>query len=125
MQLRLVSAFAPFIFGIFHYNSISFQKRFGKYLEDLDDIERVHTIAIKRFLKVSVHTSNSIVYGETGRVSLYINLAISSINYWLKLLKKPDSCLSKQAYLMRVKICEPSKDNWVTKTKNILCRHDA
>ena len=90
---------------------------------NLEDIERVHTIAIKRFLKVSVHTSNSIVYGETGRVPLYINLAISSINYWLKLLKKPDSCLSKQAYLMMVKNCEQGKENWVTKIKNILCGH--
>ena len=63
------------------------------------------------------------MYGETGRVPLYINLAISSINYWLKLLKKPDSCLSKQAYLMMVKNCEQGKENWVTKIKSILCGH--
>ena len=71
---------------------------------NLEDIERVHIIAIKRLFKVSIHTSNSIVYGETGRVPLYVNIAILNINYWLKLLKKTDSCLSKQAYLILVKI---------------------
>ena len=55
---------------------------------NIEDIEKVHTLAIKRFLNVSTHSSNSIVYAETGRVPLYINHLISSIKYWFKLLKK-------------------------------------
>ena len=34
----------------------------------IEGIEKVHTVAIKRFLNVSSHCSNSIIYGETGRV---------------------------------------------------------
>ena len=55
---------------------------------NIEEIEKVHTFAIKRFLNVSNHSSNSIVYAETGRVPLYINHLISSIKYWFKLLKK-------------------------------------
>ena len=89
----------------------------------IEAIERVHTLAIKRFLKVSIHSSNAIVYAETGRVPLSINLIISSIKYWFKLLRKPDSYLNKQAYLMMLKNCENGKENWVMKVKNILCEN--
>ena len=80
-------------------------------------------MAIKRFLNVSVHTSNALVYAETGRVPLSINLIISSIKYWFKLLRQPDSCLTKQAYLMMVSNCEKGKENWVSKIRNILCEN--
>jgi len=69
----------------------------------IEGIEQVHTVAIKRFLNVSSHCSNSIIYGETGRVSLYINHIISSLKYWLKLTRKPNTSLSKQAYDYLVK----------------------
>ena len=90
---------------------------------NIEDIEKVHTLAIKRFLNVSTHSSNSIVYAETGRVPLYINHLISSIKYWFKLLKKPDTHLSKQAYLMLLDHCEKGNDNWATKIKKVLCEN--
>ena len=40
---------------------------------DMEEIEHVHTFALKRFLNVSLHCSNSVVYGDTGRYPLYIN----------------------------------------------------
>ena len=90
---------------------------------NIEEIEKVHTFAIKRFLNVSNHSSNSIVYAETGRVPLYINHLISSIKYWFKLLKKPDTHLSKQAYLMLLDHCNKGKDNWATKIKKVLCEN--
>ena len=90
---------------------------------NIEDIEKVHTLAIKRFLNVSNHSSNSIVYAETGRVPLHINHTISSLKYWFKLLKKPDTHLSKQAYLMLLDHCNKGKDNWTTKIKNVLCEN--
>ena len=91
---------------------------------NIEAIERVHTLAIKRFLKVSIHSPNAIVYAETGRVPLSINLVISSVKYWFKLLKRPESYLNKQAYLMMLHNCENGKENWVTKIRNILCEKD-
>ena len=90
---------------------------------DIEDIEKVHTFAIKRYLGVSNHSSNSIVYSETGRVPLYINHTISSVRYWMKLLKRPNSCLSKQAYLMMLKHCNAGKDNWASRIKKVLCEN--
>ena len=77
----------------------------------MEDVERVHTLAIKRFLNVSTHSSNSIAYAETGRVPLYINHLISSLKFWFKLLKKPEKQLSKQAYLMLLDNCKKGQDN--------------
>ena len=90
---------------------------------DIEDIEKVHTFAIKRYLGISNHSSNSIVYSETGRVPLFINHIISSIRYWMKLLKRPNSCLSKQAYLMMLKHCNDGKDNWASRIKKVLCEN--
>ena len=90
---------------------------------DIDDIESVHRLAIKRYLNISNHSLNSIAYSEVGRVPLHINHTISSVKYWLKLIKKPDSCLSKQAYLMLLRHCEEGKDNWVTRIKRVLCEN--
>ena len=78
---------------------------------NIEAIERVHTLAIKRFLKVSIHSPNAIVYAETGRVPLSINLVISSVKYWFKLLRRPESNLNKQAYLMMLHNCEKGKEN--------------
>ena len=90
---------------------------------DIDDIESVHRLAIKRYLNISNHSLNSIAYSEVGRVPLHINHTISCVKYWLKLIKKPDSCLSKQAYLMLLRHCEEGKDNWVTRIKKVLCEN--
>ena len=54
-------------------------------LNQVEEIESVHTRALKRFLNISVHASNNIVYGETGRYPLIINHKISSLRYWLRL----------------------------------------
>ena len=88
---------------------------------NIDDIEKVHTLAIKRFLNVSSHCSNSIIYGETGRVPLSINHTISSLKYWLKLTKRPNTCLSKQAYEYLVQQSNKGGDNWANRIKTILC----
>eukprot|EP00745_Piridium_sociabile_P044574 TRINITY_DN940_c0_g1_i3.p1 TRINITY_DN940_c0_g1~~TRINITY_DN940_c0_g1_i3.p1 ORF type:complete len:131 (+),score=9.64 TRINITY_DN940_c0_g1_i3:234-626(+) len=36
-------------------------------LENVSQIEKVHTFAVKRFLGVPLHSSNKMIYGETGR----------------------------------------------------------
>ena len=41
----------------------------------------------------------------------------------MKLLKRPNSCLSKQAYLMMLKHCNDGKDNWASRIKKVLCEN--
>ena len=39
-------------------------------VQDITGIERVHTFGLKRFLNVSLHRQNCVVYGDTGRYPL-------------------------------------------------------
>ena len=69
-------------------------------LEDVGPIEKVQTFAMKRFLGVPLHSSNKLLYGETGRYPLFIRTAVKCVKYWLKLTKLPLSRLSRQVYEM-------------------------
>jgi hypothetical protein len=89
-------------------------------LHRLDNIEKVHTFACKRFLSVHLKVPNKLVYGELGRYPLYINSTIRCIKYWLKLLKLDTSRLPKQAYNMLKALDERGKQCWVTNVKNTL-----
>ena len=44
-------------------------------------IEQVHTTTLKQFLKVSIHSSNTLLYGETARYLLYIKHKIRCVKY--------------------------------------------
>lgn len=89
-------------------------------LEDNILMERVQTFAIKRFLRVPIHASNSVMYGDTGRYSLYIQTYVKCIRYWLRLLKLPRQRLCKQAYDMLINQMEMGYSSWATKVKDIL-----
>ena len=41
---------------------------------DYTPIERVHLFALKRFLNTSLRTPNLMVYSETGRYPLFVNI---------------------------------------------------
>lgn len=89
-------------------------------LNRLENIERIHTLACKRYLNVPMGVYNKFIYGETGRYPLYINSAVRCIRYWLKLLKLDVNRIPKQAYVMLINLDEKGKDCWVTKLKNTL-----
>ena len=48
------------------------------------NIERLHLILCKTLLGAGQSTSNAAVYGELGRVPLYINRYVQVIKYWFK-----------------------------------------
>jgi exonuclease III len=89
-------------------------------LEENNQMERVHTFAIKRFMNVPIHSSNTMVYGDSGRYPLYVRSYVKCIKYWLRLLKLPSVRLCRQAYEMLLIQSEKGNINWVTKVKNIL-----
>jgi hypothetical protein len=90
---------------------------------DNKDLEKVHTFAIKRFLNVPLHVSNTVIYGESGRYPLYIRSYVKCIKYWLKLLRLPMSRLCKQAYEMLLIQEERGKENWAYFVKKTLTVH--
>ena len=89
-------------------------------LEDVGPIEKVHTFAMKRFLGVPSHSSNKLLYGESGRYPLFIRTAVKCVKYWLKLTKPPLSRLSRQTYKMLLVEHNQGKVNWVSKIQRII-----
>ena len=84
------------------------------------DVERVHTFAFKTFLKLPLHSSNYLLYGEIGRYPLHICSVVNMLRYWIKLLKLPTSRLSKQAYIMQLNMLNNGHSNWASRIKGIL-----
>jgi len=89
-------------------------------LRRIDSVEKVHTLACKRFLKVHMKVPNKLVYGETGRFPLYVNSSVRCIKYWLKILKMDASRLPHQAYTMLVNLDNRGKSCWASLVKNTL-----
>ena len=87
------------------------------------DIEKVHTNILKQFLNVSLNCSNSLLYYESGRFPIHINIKIKSIKYWFRLLKLPPNRICKQAYSMLERLDTTGKNNWVTNIKDLLCKN--
>ena len=92
-------------------------------MNELYDIEKVHMFALKRFLNVSLHCSNAVVYGETGRYPLHICHKIRSLKFWIRLQRLPSGRISRQAYQMLLALHEKGKHNWATDIRNLLCMH--
>ena len=76
---------------------------------DLNVIERVHLFALKRFLNVSSKTPNSLVYGETGRHPLFINIYVKCIKFWLRIIELPQERLPFKAYRMLLHMHEQNR----------------
>ena len=86
-------------------------------------MEKVHTYAMKRFLCVPIHSSNTVLYGETARYPLYIRTFVKCIKHWLRILKLPQARLCRQAYDMMVTQMGLGKENWAYQAKKILSEH--
>ena len=58
--------------------------------ENTGDLEKVHLKFIKKILNVRRSTPNYMVYGESGRHPLSIQIKIRMISFWRKLLENPN-----------------------------------
>ena len=81
---------------------------------DLKIIERVHLFALKRFLNVSVRTSTILVYGETGRYPLFINIYMKCVRYWLRIQSMSSERYTKKAYKMLLYMHEQGRHTWAS-----------
>ena len=89
-------------------------------LHRLDNIEKVHLLACKRYLGVPLKTPNKLVYGELGRYPLFINTTVRAVKYWLHLSQMEADRLPKQCYQMLLSLDGRGKKCWITNIKEIL-----
>ena len=89
--------------------------------ENVTIIEKIHLKFLKRIMGVRSSTPNFMVYGETGRYPLEINIKIRLLNFWSKLLvnnNKLSGILYQLLYKMHsLELC---KSEWINYIKSIL-----
>ena len=94
---------------------------------EANDIENIHTKFLRRLLGVKKSTNLSALYGELGRYPLSVIRKIRIFKYWIKILKKNDTSLTKQIYLMLKedadRNCTYNGKNWASQIKQILQEH--
>ena len=88
---------------------------------EMEEVERVHLFALKRFLNVSLHCSNKRVYSETGRYLISINHKIRVIKFWLKIKKYSMNRIVKQSYNCLLNLALKGQDNWVSNVRDACC----
>ena len=74
----------------------------------------LHLFAMKRLLNVSPKTPNDMVYGETGRTPLHMDAKVSSIRFWLRLMRMEAERLPRKAYNMLVSVYNNGRQCWVS-----------
>ena len=86
----------------------------GGLLQTPHPIERIHLFALKRFLNTRLRTPNVMIYGETGRYPLFVNIYVKCIKFWLRILKMPPHRLPFRAYRMLLDPHEQNKKTWAS-----------
>ena len=83
-------------------------------LQHIDNIEKVHIHACKRYLNVPENSCNDAIMGDLGRFPLYITTAKRCIKYWLRIVKLPSDRYVRLCYEMLKYFDEMGHVNWVT-----------
>ena len=86
-------------------------------------VERIHLSALKRFLNVSSRTPNVMVYGETGRYPLFVNIFVKSVKYWLRILKMPDHHFPYKSHKMLLYLHEQNRKTWASSVCFLLYKY--
>ena len=92
---------------------------------DVTAIKRTHFFALKRFLNPSLRTPNVMVYGETGRCPLFVNVYAKCNKFCLRILKKMSPHrLPFKAYRMLLHLHEEKKKTWASSVCYVLYKYD-
>ena len=84
------------------------------------DVEKIHTMFIKRLLGVKRSASNDMIYCETGRLPLIVYRKFNMLKYWLK-LTRTENCILKNIYEVTLMSCNQEKfNNWLGEIREIL-----
>lgn len=83
-------------------------------------IEAVHITFCKYVLGVSRVTSNCAVLGECGRKPLHVFYFVRCIKFWLTIVQREDSRITKSVYQHLKVLDESGKVTWATRVKQLL-----
>ena len=94
-------------------------------LHQCNDLELIHTKFLRRILGVNKSTNLSALYGELGRLPLFILLKIRMIKYWIHILNSGEDSLIYKVYKDLMQDVEVSKNNknWAYNIKTLLQEH--
>ena len=81
----------------------------------INEIEAYHLQFVKRTLGVKVTTNSCVVYAETGRFLLHIDINLCMIKYWIKILNSDVKKLIHVAY--NTMLQHPEKYAWIKHIK--------
>lgn len=94
---------------------------------EASDIEMIHSKFLRRVLGVKKSTNLAALYGELGRVPLSVFRKIIMIKYWVKVISRDNSTLTKRIYLTLKDDTESGRNyngkNWAFQIKSILQQH--
>ena len=76
------------------------------------------------FLNASLRTPDLMVYGETGRYPLFVNIYVKCIKFWLRILKMPPCRLPFKVYKMLLHLHEQNKRTWASSVCYVLYKYD-
>ena len=94
----LLSSFDTYVSPVLNYCS-----ELWGYIK-AQEIEKVHTVFLKRLLCVKRYISNGIVYSETGRLPLIVQRKYQMLKYWVKLIEN-ENCILKTVYETILRSC--------------------
>ena len=83
-------------------------------------MEKLHMKFCKYILKVNNKASNIACLMELGRYPLIVSCITQMVKYWLKICKKPDNTLTREAYDLGCQLNNANTDNWVSGIKQSL-----
>jgi len=89
--------------------------------------ETIHTQFCRKLLYVKKSTNLNAMYGELGRVPMFIQRKIQMIKYWAKVLSHPETTILYKTYTLlktKVDIGCADNNNWAYQIKLILHRSD-
>ena len=87
--------------------------------EDNLILEKIHCEYIRKVLHLRKSTPKYMLFAETGRYPLEINIKTRMIAYWAKLITGKSSKLSYQIYKYMLQL-NNFESKWITQIKNIL-----
>ena len=91
---------------------------------DITPIERIHLFVLKRYLNTDLRTPNVMVYGETGRYPLFVNIYVKCIQFWLRILKMSPHRLPFKAYRMLLHLHEQNKKTLASSVGYVLYKYN-
>ena len=87
---------------------------------DQETVERVHLLAIKRFLGLHPKAPRHVVYGESGRHPIFVTTYVKCIKFWLRLTRMENNRYPKKVYNTLLSLQGQNYITWACSVRNVL-----